>query len=71
VANARAARTRIVAPNVFVRGRRWAMERRNSSEWRFFCMGQERKKEDSDSDPHRDVTRCCPQGVKGGLRVNP
>ena len=29
-------RTRNTALKVFVRGRRWAMVRRNSREWRFF-----------------------------------
>ena len=34
-----ALRTRSTAPSVLVRGRRWAMVRRNSNEWRFFCSG--------------------------------
>ena len=41
--------TRIVAPNVFVRGRRWAMERKNSSEWRFFYTAHGRVETVSDS----------------------
>ena len=32
-------RTRATAPKVFVRGRRWAIVRRNSNEWPFFCNG--------------------------------
>ena len=32
-------RTRSMAPYLLVRGRRCAMVRRNSSEWRFFCSG--------------------------------
>ena len=39
IAMAAALRTRKTAPRVFVRGRRWAMVRRNSKEWRFFCRG--------------------------------
>ena len=34
-----ALRTRSTAPSVFVRGRRWAIVRRNSKPWRFFCSG--------------------------------
>ena len=34
-----ACRTRNNAPNVFVRGRRWGISRRNSNEWRFFASG--------------------------------
>ena len=32
-------RTRNTAENRFVRGRRWAMVRRYSTVWRFFCRG--------------------------------
>ena len=37
--SARALRTRRTAPCVLVRGRRWAMVRKNSNECRFFCRG--------------------------------
>ena len=36
IAYAATDRTRNTALKVFVRGRRWAMVRRNSREWRFF-----------------------------------
>ncbi len=39
VAKARALRTRVTAPNVFVRGLRWGMLRRYGRECLFFCRG--------------------------------
>ena len=39
IAWAAALRTRSTAPSVFVRGRRWAIVRRNSKLWRFFWSG--------------------------------
>mmetsp|Transcript_18601 Transcript_18601/g.33170 ORF Transcript_18601/g.33170 Transcript_18601/m.33170 type:complete len:238 (+) Transcript_18601:1179-1892(+) len=39
VAKARAERTRATALMVLLRGRRWAISRRNSKVWRFFCSG--------------------------------
>ena len=35
----RSCAARAMAPKVLVRGRRWAMVRRNSNEWPFFCSG--------------------------------
>ena len=39
IANAACERMRNTAPNRFVLGRRCAISRRNSGEWRFFCRG--------------------------------
>ncbi len=67
---AAAERTRKAALNRLVRGRRWAMVRRNSTVWRFFCRGYSGEEAPSTTISEAWISKgCLASGVSNRVPV--